>query len=98
MKKFIALKKYTGNLGKKYTFIYKDDNNKGRIIHFGSETSQTYVEGASEDKKKAYIARHKVNENWNEINSGSLSRYILWGDSRSIKINLENYKKRFNIN
>lgn len=97
MKQFIALKKYTGNLGKKYTFIYKEDN-KGRIIHFGSETSQTYVEGASEDKRKAYIARHKVNENWNEINAGSLSRYILWGDSRSIKINLENYKKKFNIN
>jgi len=98
MKQFIALKKYTGNLGKKYTFIYKDDDNKKRTIHFGSETSQTYVEGASEDKKKAYIARHKVNENWNEINAGSLSLYILWGDSRSIKINLENYKKKFNIN
>jgi len=97
MKQFIALKKYTGNLGKKFTFIYKE-NNKGRIIHFGSEVSQTYVEGGSKEKREAYISRHKVNENWNEINAGSLSRYILWGDSRSIKINLENYKKKFNIN
>lgn len=97
MKEFIALKKYTGSLGKKYTFIYKDDN-KGRIIHFGSESSQTFVEGATKEKRDAYISRHKVNENWNEINPGSLSRFILWGDSRSIRTNLENYKKRFNIN
>jgi len=97
MKQFIALKKYTGSLGKKYTFIYKDDN-KGRIIHFGSESSQTFVEGATKEKREAYIARHKVNENWNEINPGSLSRFILWGDSRSIRTNLENYKKRFKLN
>ena len=97
MKQFIALKKYTGSLGKKYTFIYKE-NNKGRIIHFGSGVSETYVEGASEEKKRAYISRHKVNENWNEINAGSCARFILWGDSRSIRTNLENYKKRFNIN
>jgi len=95
MKQFIALKKST-SLGKKYSFIYKDDN-VGRIIHFGSKSSVTYVEGASEEKKKAYIARHTVNENWNEINPGSLSRFILWGDSRSIRTNLENYKKRFNL-
>jgi len=97
MKQFIALKRYRGSLGKKYTFIYKDDN-VGKLVHFGSEGSKTYVEGASEEKKNAYISRHKVNENWNQINPGSLSRYILWGDSRSIRTNLENYKKRFNIN
>jgi len=98
MKQFIALKKYTGSLGKKYTFIYKDDN-KGRIIHFGSESSQTFVEGATKEKREAYIARHsKGGENWNEINPGSCARFILWGDSRSIRTNLENYKKRFNIN
>jgi len=96
MKEFIALKKYIGSQGKKYTFIYKDDN-KGRIIHFGSGVSETYVEGATKEKREAYISRHKVNENWNEINPGSLSRFILWGDSSSIRTNLENYKKRFNL-
>lgn len=97
MKEFIALKKYTGSLGKKYTFIYKD-NNMGRLVHFGAAGSKTYIEGASEEQKKAYIARHTVKENWNEINPGSAARYILWGDSRSIKTNLENYKKKFKIN
>lgn len=97
MREFISLKKYSGSLGKKYTFIYKEDNKK-RTIHFGSGVSQTFVEGGSEEKRKAYISRHRVNEDWNEINAGSLSRYLLWGDNRSIKINLENYKKKFNIN
>lgn len=48
MREFISLKKYTGSLGKKYTFIYKEDNKK-RTIHFGSGVSQTYVEGGSDD-------------------------------------------------
>lgn len=31
-------------------------NNK--VIHFGDKSSQTYLEGASESKRKAYKARH----------------------------------------
>ncbi len=32
-------------------------NNK--VIHFGDKSSQTYLEGASESKRKAYKARHE---------------------------------------
>ena len=70
-------------------------NNPKKTIHFGSKKSQTYVEGASKEKRLNYIKRHKPRENWNEINAGSLSRYLLWGDSVLISENLEDYLKRF---
>lgn len=80
--------------GKKYMLILE---NPRKTIHFGSDISQTYISDASDEKKKNYIARHKVRENWNEINPGSASRYILWGNSRNIKSNLRDYLTRFKI-
>lgn len=79
---------------KKYMMIFQEPK---KTLHFGSDVSETFVEGASELKKKNYIARHKVRENWNEINAGSASRFILWGNSRNINTNLKEYLKKFNI-
>ena len=78
--------------GKKYMMVFED-----RTIHFGSDVSQTYTEGASEEKKKNYIKRHRVMEDWNSINAGSASRFILWGKSRNVETNLKDYLKRFKI-
>ena len=70
---------------------------KKRSIHFDSNVSKTLVEGASIQKRNNYFKRHSVNENWNEINPGSLSAGILWGDSDDIEENLKEYMKEFNI-
>jgi hypothetical protein len=70
---------------------------KKRSIHFGSNVSKTFVEGASIQKRDNYLKRHSVNEIWNEINPGSLSAGILWGDSNHIQENLKDYMKEFNI-
>ena len=58
---------------------------KKRSIHFGSNVSKTFVEGASIQKRNNYSKRHSVNEDWNYINPGSLSAGILWGDSMIFK-------------
>mgnify|MGYP004292366017 CR=1 FL=1 len=71
--------------------------NPKRTIHFGSKTSRTYVEGASKQDRINYIKRHKVRENWDEINAGSLSRFLLWGDSVLLSENLKKYLKRFKL-
>ena len=76
--------------------VFKMENPK-RTIHFGSKTSRTYVEGASKEDRLNYIKRHKVRENWDEINAGSLSRFLLWGDSVLLSENLKKYLKRFNL-
>ena len=48
-------------------------------------------------KKDAYIARHKVNENWNDPKSaGALSRYILWNKTTQ-SASISDFKKRFNL-
>ena len=74
--------------------VFKMENPK-KTIHFGSKDSQTYVEGASEQQRLNYIKRHKVRENWDEINAGSLSRFLLWGDSVLISENLDAFLERF---
>jgi hypothetical protein len=82
--------------GKKYEIILLIDGKK-RSIHFGSNVSKTFVEGATIEKRNNYLKRHSVNEDWNYINPGSLSAGILWGDSNDIQENLMDYMKEFNI-
>ena len=48
-------------------------------------------------RKKNYIARHKVNENWKVPDTpGSLSRWILW-NKPSFKESVKDYKKKFKL-
>ena len=68
-----------------------------KTIHFGFEGASTYLEHKDKNKRDNYIARHRVNEDWTKVNAGSLSRYILWGDSTNLKTNLNEFLKRFNI-
>jgi len=65
-----------------------------RRITFGSKGSTTYINGATEQQKDAYIARHQVREDWTSINAGSLSMIILWS-SKTLKQGILNFKKRF---
>jgi hypothetical protein len=70
----------------------------GTKTHFGQEGGSTFIDHRDETKKKNYIARHRVNENWNDPKSpGALARFILWGDSTSLQQNIANFKKRFNL-
>lgn len=80
--------------GKKKVMIFR---NPTMNIHFGSDISQTYVEGASKNTRDNYLKRHRVRENWNKINPGSASAIILWGKTKSITKNLSEYIKKFKI-
>jgi len=61
-------------------------------IAFGSKSSTTFAEGATEQKRDAYLARHRVNEDWTKPNAGSLSRWVLWS-AKSISAGVKNFKK-----
>jgi len=78
-------------------YVATISNGRTKQIHFGSKGSTTFVNGASNEKKQAYISRHKVNENWSSVNPGSLSRFILWGSSRNMSSNIKTYKNKFNL-
>ena len=89
---FVSLKK-SNRPNKKYVIVF--DNPK-KTIHFGSKDSSTFLDHKDKTKRDNYIKRHSVRENWNEINPGSLSRYLLW-ESTNLNNNLKDYLQRFKI-
>mgnify|MGYP003351013641 CR=1 FL=1 len=74
--------------------IYTDE-----VLNFEVSSSSDFIlSGGDEKKKKAYIARHKINEDWNDLSKkGTWSRYILW-NKKTLKDSINDMNKRFNIN
>ena len=91
--KFISLKK-SNKPNKKLVITFTEPD---LTIHFGSKNSSTFLDHYDKVKRSNYLKRHKVNEDWNQINAGSLSAYILWGNSSDMYSNLINYLDKFNI-
>jgi hypothetical protein len=87
--------------GKKYMAIFCPCDGpskcKGKRVHFGSSTSQTYLDHHDKTKRENYLKRHSKNsENWNNpATPGALSRWLLWGDSTSLMMNIKEFKKKF---
>jgi hypothetical protein len=91
--RFISLEK-SNKPNKKLVITFSEPNLK---IHFGSKNSSTFLDHHDKVKRSNYLKRHKVNEDWNQINAGSLSAYILWGNKSDMYANLINYLDKFNI-
>lgn len=102
MRKLLSITK-SDKPAKKLMAVFEVDG-KQRTIHFGSAPNKDYTiyyktEGKSvaDKKKSAYLARHKVNENWNDpTTAGSLSRWVLW-NKPTISASISDFKKRFNL-
>ena len=78
-------------------------DDKKRTIHFGAKGYFDYTlyykqnKDLAEKKKKAYIARHEVNENFNDpLTPGSLAKHILWSEP-TIESAISKFKKKFNL-
>lgn len=92
------------NKDKKIMAVFTFDDGKTKTTHFGAEGYMDFTLYNKRDgkekanmKKKAYLDRHKVNEDWNDYTSaGSLSRWILW-NKPTVKASMSDYKKRFNL-
>lgn len=83
--------------GKKYTAIFRYDNNRTKTIHFGAEGMSDYTKHKTPERKKRYISRHKKRENWNVPDTaGSLSRWILW-NKPSMRASMADYKRKFKL-
>lgn len=64
---------------------------------FGSPTAQTYVDGASEQKRQNYLKRHRANEDWSNIHSaGFWARYLLW-EKRTLREAARYIQRNFDI-
>ena len=73
-------------------------NSNTKTVHFGSKGSSTYLDNKNEKTKDAYIARHKVRENFNDpMSAGSLSRWLLWGPTTNLTQNINKFKSKFKL-
>ncbi len=88
--------------GKRFTAIFRI--HKGgkviKITHFGQRNPKqgTYIDHGDKKKRTAFRARHKKDLETKDFKrAGYLSYFLLWGDSTSLKQNIEDYKKKFNL-
>lgn len=70
---------------------------KIKTVHFGQEGASDFTKNKDEDRKKAYLDRHRKNENWDDpMTAGALSRWILW-NKPTLQASIDDYRKRFNL-
>jgi hypothetical protein len=88
----------SANRLKKYDAIFSD-----RVVSFGARRENgvpydDYTTTGNRMKRELYLARHRVGENWNDpYSAGALSRWLLWGPSRSLNTNIRLFRERFNV-
>lgn len=96
--KLLEFKKST-NPKKKWMAVFIKDTGRTKTTHFGDAKMEDYTQHHDRDRRNNYLSRHGGGkETWSDpTTAGSLSRYILWGDSTSLSENLKNFKSRFSL-
>lgn len=83
---------------KEFKAVFRLSNGKSKTVRFGTSSNYVLNKDKTKADRDAYIKRHSVRERFDEpTTAGSLSRYILWGDSRSFAANTRAFKRRFNL-
>lgn len=92
MKKFMVKVKYGKNFDKIKTIHFGANKYNDYTIYY-----KNYGKHYADKKKMAYIARHSVNEDFNDpLTAGFWSRWVLWEESTVLK-SLKKTIKRFNL-
>ena len=89
----------TPTLSKKYAAVFVQlPNGRQRTVRFGTGSNYVSNPRKTARDRAAYIARHRVNENHNDpLTPGALSRWLLWGESRSLARNTAAFRRRFRL-
>ena len=87
---------------KKWKAIFKMDSGREKTTHFGfknpNDPKNDYTLHKDKARRERYRIRHKKDLKTNDpTRAGFLSYYLLWGDSTSLRKNIADYKKRFNL-
>ena len=85
---------------KKWTATFMIDG-KEKKVSFGAKGYDDYTIKKDKEQRDRYRKRHAkdllTETNKKGLGAGSLSRFLLWGDSTSLKENIKAYKKRFKL-
>ena len=72
-----------------------------KTVSFGQKMASDFTKHKDKDRKEAYIARHKKNEDWTKSGAktaGFYSRWITW-NKPTLKESIDDINKRFkNLN
>jgi hypothetical protein len=101
MKVTVEFEKSPASSDKRLSATFRWFSDRGKIkskkVLFGEKGGSTYIDHHDINKKIAYIARHKVREDFeNYMSPGSLSRWILW-EFTDYKKAVRNYVKMFGL-
>ena len=96
----IVVKEAQPKTKKRFSAIFR--KHKGgpiiKITNFGQIGGKTYIDEGNLKKRAAYRARHKGDLKTKDFKrAGFLSMGLLWGDNKTLKGNIELYKKKFNL-
>ncbi len=91
----------SANSKKKYDAFFKDKDGKEKKVSFGAAGYSDYLIHKDKERRERYRKRHAkdllTEKNKKGLGAGSLAFHILWGPSTSLKKNIQDYKKRFNL-
>lgn len=77
---------------------FTKNNGRTKTTHFGASGMPDYTLTGDKERRRLYRQRHKKDLSTNDpTRAGYLSYYLLWGESTSLRKNISNYKKRFNL-
>ena len=97
MPKLLKVVKST-KAGKKWMAVFKMDSGREKTTHFGAAGMDDYTLSKDKKARERYRQRHKKDLKTNDpTRPGYLSYFLLWGDSTSLRKNIADYKKRFNL-
>lgn len=83
------------NKNKRYdAYYYVGD--KIKKTSFGSPKHENYTIHKDKERRKRYRDRHKNDNLDDPTSAGALSWFLLWGESTSLKDNIDNYGSNFN--
>lgn len=91
--------------GKRLSAIFQDKEGKKKVVNFGAKGGSTFIDHKDADKRRAYVSRHSKNPLEAPILGkakyaaapANLAMDILWGKSTSLKENIKQYKKKYNL-
>ncbi len=101
MRKLLSITK-SKSKAKKYDAVFQlDGEGKKKTVGFGQAGADDYTIKKDKDQRSRYRKRHTkdllTETNKKGLGAGSLSYWLLWGNSTSLKQNIVDYKKRFKL-
>lgn len=95
--KLIKVVKSSNKIKKYDAYFLLNDKKTIKKTSFGAAGYSDYTKHNDRERKKRYLARHVINEDWNDVTSaGSLSRWILW-NKPTLSGSILDFKRKFKL-